>query len=79
MLAIVGVMIRSLREIPGPVVVFYHAIGGLAVTSLFMMWEAHNNEEYYTKLIHFNVEEYLVASLGALFYAGAFIGSNMAF
>ena len=58
MLATVGVMIRSLKEIPGQVVVFYHALGGFIVTGAYMAWKAHHEHSYYRKLMKYSEDQY---------------------
>ena len=79
MLAIACVLIRSLRSIPGPVVVFYHALGGLITTACYMGFEDYYSGGGFMKLAEYSSDQYCIAVLGSIFYAGAFIGSNMAF
>jgi len=83
MLAIACVLIRSLRAIPGPVVVFYHALGGLIITASYMGFKDYyygdSSGGGFMKLAEYSCDQYNVALLGSIFYAGAFIGSNMAF
>ena len=79
MLAICCVLIRYLRAIPGPVVVFYHALGGLITTACYMGFKDYYSGDGFMKLTEYSFDQYCIAMLGSISYAGAFIGNNMAF
>ena len=76
--AILAVSSRGLRDVPTPIVGFWHTVGGLIGTSLFICIEAAVVGEGF-RLANYTLRMYLIAAVGSVFDSGAMLCSTLAY
>ena len=60
-------------------VIFWHALGGLVATTIYIAIEYFMKKEKSLRLANYTERQYLIASVASIFYMGSFFGSQVAF
>ena len=77
-MSFLAVTSRILKDVPTPVIIFYHTIGGITLTSLFMMVEAWVTGNG-TRLTGYTKYQYGVCLGASLFDTVTLIAVTMAY